>query len=401
MSKSASTARRFTDKPTKPNPDFPLFPHATKRWAKKIRGKLNYFGPWDDPDGALKKYLKEKDHLHAGRKPREEVSAGVTVKALCNAYLIHKQSLLDSGEIAPRTWGNCKQATDLLVANFTKHRLVSDLRPDDFAKLRKQMSKTWGLVRVRDFIQRVRNVFNYGMESGLITVPILFGAGFKPPSAKSLRLERAERGKKMFEAAEIRLMLEGKTVQGKGGPRLVKPSVQLKAMILLGANCGFGNADCGTLPIDALDLEGGWVNYHRPKTGVTRRNALWPETVAALKEALAGRTEPNKPEHAGRVFITSVGESWHKAGAEDNPISKEMRKLLNALGIGGNRGFYCLRHVLETIGGQVKDQVGVDAVMGHMRNDMASRYREGIEDERLKAVSDHVRKWVIGDRTVS
>ena len=30
---------------------------------------MHYFGPWDDPDGALEKYLEQKDDLHAGRKP--------------------------------------------------------------------------------------------------------------------------------------------------------------------------------------------------------------------------------------------------------------------------------------------------------------------------------------------
>jgi hypothetical protein len=53
---------------------------------------MHYFGPWDDPDGALAKYLAERDALHAGRKPRE-VSEGVTVKELCDAYLNHKQAL--------------------------------------------------------------------------------------------------------------------------------------------------------------------------------------------------------------------------------------------------------------------------------------------------------------------
>lgn len=74
-------------KPSKPYPDFPLFPHATKRWAKKIRGQMHYVGPWDDPDDALAKYLEQKDDRHAGRTPRPDTSAGVTVKDACNAFL--------------------------------------------------------------------------------------------------------------------------------------------------------------------------------------------------------------------------------------------------------------------------------------------------------------------------
>jgi len=89
-------------KPNKPYADFPLFPHATKRWAKKIRGQLHYFGPRSDPDGALKKYEDQKDDLHSGKTPRQ-VSTGVTVKELANAFLYHKELKRDAGEFAPRT----------------------------------------------------------------------------------------------------------------------------------------------------------------------------------------------------------------------------------------------------------------------------------------------------------
>ena len=50
-----------SQKPNKPDLQFPLFAYAAGVWAKKIRGKLHDFGPSGGPDGALKKSEAEKD----------------------------------------------------------------------------------------------------------------------------------------------------------------------------------------------------------------------------------------------------------------------------------------------------------------------------------------------------
>jgi integrase len=77
-----------------------------------------------------------------------------------------------------------------------------------------------------------------------------------------------------------------------------------------------------------------------------------------------------------------------------------MGQLLGKLGL-ARRGhtFYALRHTFETIGGDSRDQVAVDAIMGHSRDDMASVYRERIDDDRLRAVVECVRKWLRGKST--
>ncbi len=381
MTEGNSTTNPANSKPAKPYPAFPLTAHPAGQWCKKIRGKLHYFGPWGDPDAALNRYLEQREALHAGRKPRPDVDA-LTVKTLANEFLNHKRTLLDAGELSPRTWDEYKETCDLLVANFGKGRLVVDLGPDDFATLRKRMAKRWGPTRLGNAIQRVRSVFKFAADNCLIDRVIRYGQGFQRPSAKVLRLHRAKQGPKLFTAEEIRRMLDS-------------ADRQLKAMLLLGINCGYGIADCGRLPQSALDLERGWIDYPRAKTGVPRRCPLWPETVAALRDCLAHRQEPKKAERAGLVFLTRQGTPWHRDDMS-SPLCFKVRKLLRNLGVNGRRGlgFYTLRHVFRTVADESKDQVAVDAIMGHSRGDMASVYRERISDERLKAVTDYVHAWL-------
>jgi integrase len=381
MSEPHSTPSAISDKPAKPYPAFPLFPHATRRWAKKIRGQFHYFGPWADPDGALAKYMEQKEDLHAGRTPRPQREQ-FTVKDGANHFLNCKKALLDTGELGQRTWVDYKEACTLIVSHFGKRRLVSDLRPADFAALRKKLAKRFGPVRLGNIIQRVRSVFKLAFDEELIDRPIRYGQGFDRPTKHVLRRHRAGQGEKLFTDEEVRCMIDA-----AGQP--------LKAMILLGVNCGFGVADSGRLPWTALDLDRGWVNFPRPKTGIERRCPLWPETVQAIHEALTVRPAPKDPEDAGLAFLTAQGRPWHKDDAS-SPLCYKVGVLLRKLGINGRKGLgiYTLRHVFETVGGEAKDQPALDHLMGHSRDDMATVYRERISDERLRAVAEHVRAWL-------
>jgi integrase len=382
MSKANSTTAYNRSKPAKPYPDFPLTPHPAGYWCKKIRGKIHYFGPWEDPDGALTKYLDQKDALHAGRTPRTPQAdpEPVTVKDVANAFLNAKRELVEQGRRSPRTFADYRAIMDMMVNGLGKRRLVSDLEPSDFADLNRKLAKRNGLARMSTIIQVVKCAFYYAKEAKLLKQDMEFGPDFNRASKKELRIHRTKQPLKLFTRDEIRRMID-------------KATPSMRAILLLGINCGFGNADCGRLPLSALDLAGGWVNFPRPKTGINRRCPLWPETVEAIREVLAHRKEPKDEADATLVFITRCGDSWDK-DTSTNPISGETRKLLKALEINGHRNFYTLRHTFRTVADETKDSVACDAIMGHETPHMSSVYRETISDARLRAVSDHVRAWL-------
>jgi integrase len=329
--------------------------------------------------------MDEKDDLLAGREPRPKGDdAGPTVKLVCDAYLTHNELKRDNGEIQPRTFKQMT-ATCLMIADaFGRGRLVTDLRPDDFRQLRNQLAQRRGPVALGIEIQRIRSVFLFAYNDGLVETPIRFGKGFDKPSAKTLRIERAKRGRRDLSAEQVRAIIE-------------KAGIPLKAMILLAVNAGFGNNDVGTLPLAAIDLDTGWVSWSRPKTGIARRAKLWPETIAAVQSAIAKRPEPADKDVGKLVFVTKYGQSWAKGAAGNDPVGGEFKKLLKDLEFHRDGiGFYSLRRTFRTVADQVRDTHAIDLVMGHAADvsDMGALYTQNIGDDRLEAVAAHVRGWL-------
>ena len=365
--------KRFT-KPQKPRADFPLFPHQNGQWAKKIRGRLHYFGPWDDWRAALNDYLDKKEDLQAGRTPVTTPDAK-RFDELVEAFLGSKQALADSGERSDRTPEDYQTIFDK-VREVWGNIALEQIGKSEFATLREELAEIHSPITLANDIQRVRCLFNWAYENDFLDRPMKYGDSFKKPSKKAQRRQRNNRPKKFFPAPQIQLMLEEAT-----------PT--LRAMIYLGINCGFGNDDCATLTYSAL--KNGWHNHPRPKTEIQRRCSLWKETLAAIKDVR--RPEPNDPELQDRVFITSKGNSWESCRT-DKPITKETAKMLKKLGMkrwGVN--FYALRHTFQTIGEEV-DLIATRYIMGHVDESISARYREKVRDHRLRAVTDHVYSWL-------
>jgi integrase len=432
--------RKTPARPAKPYEEFPLYAHPLGYWSKKINKKILHFGRWGrrvngrmehlpyeaNWQKALAAFSARVDDAHAGRiretvVQEREVRDGLSIAELCNKFLTSKLRKMHSGELSPRSLQEYKHTTNRLVSQFGKQRLVDDLTASDFEQLRADIAKRCGPYRLGNEITRTKSVFKYAVDNGLIDRPIRFGSEFRKPGKAVMRRHKAASDKKLFEAAELRLLLDaldGREVSIAADKKTQKPAnvklsrdPQLRAIVLLGINAGAGNTDIAGLQAKHLDLAGGWLNYPRGKTGIGRRVPLWNETIAALKEAIAARPTAKDKADADCVFLTSSGTRMVRVGPHKDQarvgettrtdyVSREFGKLLGKLKINGRRGlgYYSLRHTLATIALQTRDRDAVRAIMGHVENDMLAAYDEtGPSDERLKAVTDHVRGWLFGD----
>ena len=354
------------------------FPHQNGLWAKKCRGRFIYLGSVAaDPTGekAWARWLDERDDWRAGRVPTK-LKGGLTLGGLANKFLTSKQRRMEAGELSPLTFKTVKCYIDLLVGTLGASRRVDDLRPSDFAPVRSAMAARWGPTRLKIAMTAVRSLFKWGWENELIDRPIRFGSEFAPPPARLIREARNGKGPRMFKAAEIRALLD-----------VAEPFE--KCLILLAINTAMGRTDLGDVETAAFDLQGGWLEWARRKTGVPRRIPLWDETVAAVQAWIDVRP-PAKPG-AGKYLLRTK----YRRHMGPSSIWMRYKNLAEQAGVEG-REMYDFRRTFATVGEDARDPAALSSIMGHTPSgdDMASVYRQRIDDTRLRAVADAVRDWL-------
>lgn len=350
---------------------FPLTLHKTGQYCKKIKGRMYYFGT--DKRRALERYLEQAVCLHTGRRAIHDSSADrISIKTMCNLYLDRQELRVTVGEVKPRHLSDQVSLLRVFVKFVGPHRLVSDISTLDLQNYRTKLIRAGiSANTINNRIAALKAMYNWALDNEIIEHPPRLRA------LKKVTPQKVERP--TFAASQIRVLLEN-------------AGAQMRAMIWLGLNCGFGCTDCAELRWKNLDLEHGRVAFPRGKTGIGRNLPLWPETIQALQAV---------PKQGELVFYTRNGNPWVRTRSskqedgttkytQDDAVTKEFSRLMKKAGIELPKGlgFYALRRTAATVAANSGDPFAVQKLLGHADVKMASTYVQNISEQTDRVINN-------------
>jgi|GEM_PF-1094816 len=291
-------------------------------------GKRIYLGA--DRDEALERY----HHLALGMNstpdhPEPEKAPGrlMVVKELANRFLASQQANWKVPEMTLRSY-------TYWLGRFLKDHpklRAADLTVEMFAAWKISLRcRKYSPQSINHFLTAVRSLYAFAEEVDLME---------KIPKLKRIKNEKlpppGSNEKPIYTTKEIHQLI-------------AHADIQLKAMLLLGLNCGFGPKDIQDLTWD--HVEGDRVTLPRSKTGVCQTYLLWPETIDALGNIRRHRGELiDRMAKRGRdradgnhIFITRFWKPWNK-----DSVAEQCRRLCKKADV-PCYGFYRLRHCAST-----------------------------------------------------
>ncbi len=290
--------------------------------------KRVYLG--SDRDEALQRY----HHLALGMssvamdpKPFGPSGSLVTVKELANRFLAAQQANWKAPETTLRSYKGwlrrfLKDHPNLRAGEFTVEMFAAWK-----VSLRK---RNYSPESINHYLTAVRSIFNFADDLDLLEkVPKLKRVKNEPPRP----VGSVE--KPLYTTEQIHRLLE-------------HADIQLKVMLLLGLNCGFGPKDLHDLTWK--HIRGERVTLPRSKTGICQTFLLWPETLQALEHLRRHRKEligrmAKRGRHrsdGGSVFTTRFWKPWSK-----DSVAEQFRRLCKKAKV-PCYGFYRLRHCAST-----------------------------------------------------
>lgn len=374
--------------------NFPLTV-APRGYVKRIAGRLRWICGRVPPKEALKAYHRKASALLAGARPvaqPKQVGGIVTLHYILSRWIIDRRDDAERGELTYGSFGQYRDSAKAIDA-IAGHYNVADVTPDSTRAIYDRLAKDHTLDFAKRAVAHLRTCCRHAEEQGWCA-PVRLG---QKTVAKLIARPKVSMKWRLYTPAEIRTILDAleakiRTADGRSRPSLI----QLRAMIYLALNGGYGAQELADLPRAVVDLAGGCIDYRRGKTGADHIVPLWPETIAALEPVLSLRPGDEL------MFRTREGNPWcfeaakyregRLVGKIDNDnVNQRFTELVKPLGLKTHGvGFYKLRHLFATTADRCIDRNAVSVLMGHSLGGSRDHYiRVGVD--RLRQVVEFVR----------
>jgi len=203
------------------------------------------------------------------------------LKELCDLYLGYQNSKVMAGDLSPKHYNDQISSLEKLMSFVGPDRETESISTMDLQNYKRKLQRAYySAHRLNLHISIMKAMFHWARKNDITeTIPNIDAIS---------RCKVIHQEKYTFTSEQIKKLV-------------LFADVQMRAMIWLGLNCGFGCTDCGLLKWTDLDFDNSRVNFARNKTGVSRNLPLWPETIRALNEV---------PRSGPLVFYSPQGHPW-------------------------------------------------------------------------------------------
>jgi integrase len=308
----------------------------------------------------------------------------MTLRQLVDLYLQYQHARVLADSLAPRHYNEQTNSLNKLMAFLGRNCCTETISTLDLQNYKGKLQSHYASAdRVNLNIGIMKAMFHWARRNDVLEhVPNIDAISKDKVVHKEMYTFSSEQINKLLSAA----------------------ASEMKAMIWLGLDCGFGCTDCAKLQWSDLDFKLNRVKLARSKTGVHRNLPLWPETIQALK-GLA-RSGP-------LVFYTSRGYPWIRTVIKTdergepkyrsvNRITPKFSRLLKKVGIHAPKGtgFYSLRRTAATLAARSGDPFAVQRLLGHVDLTMATRYVQDVSEQTDRVIQNS-RKYVLRGEDVT
>lgn len=344
---------------------FPLTRHATGQYCKKIHGKIYYFG--SDKQEAHQRYLEQATYLHgSNHSSQKPVNDSMTLRQLCDMFLKYQFTKVKANAITAQHYNDQISSLNILMSFLGQRRSINDISTLDLQNYKRKLQQHYNKSshRLNLHISNMKTLFHWAKKNDVLK---------QIPNIDAVRRSKlTNRQRRIFTHEEINKIL-------------AVADTQMKAMIWLGLNCGFGCTDCSDLQWKNLDFTNARVEFPRGKTGIPRDLPLWPETILALKAV---------PKKGKLVFYTARGNPFvrnvlnidangNEKFSPINSIATKFARLIKRAGLDVPKGtgFYSLRRTAATLAARSGDPFAVQRLLGHANLIMATRYVQDVSKQ--------------------